>query len=197
MLGLATVLGVSPGPALRVVSGGASSSRFEPAEVDGPLDFDSLFRRYAPYVGAIAIRILGCDEDVDDVVQDVFIQVHRGIGKVRDPSAVKAWLGCVAVRRAHRQLKRNWWRRLFCQREPADYASLVDPGASPEQRAEVMSAYRLLDTLPARTRIVWVLRQVQGETLERIAELCDCSLSTVQRRLREAQSFMRTAGGHD
>ncbi len=190
-------MGVSSGPTLRVLPGGASAPHSDPSDVDGPLDFDSVFRRYAPYVGAIAIRILGRDEEVDDVVQDVFIQAHRGLAGLRDPRAAKAWLGRVAVRRAHRQLQRNWWRRLLRQQEPTDYADLVDPAASPEQRAEVASAYRLLEALPARTRIVWVLRQVQGETLERIAELCDCSLSTVQRRLRDAQSFMRTAGEHD
>jgi RNA polymerase sigma-70 factor (ECF subfamily) len=189
-------LAVSPGPALRVLSGGAAP-RGDPSGADAPFDFDGLFRRYAPYVGAIAIRILGRNDEVDDLVQDVFIDAYRGLGGLREPNAVKAWLARVTVRRAHRQLQRHWWRRLLHRQDPGDYSDLADPGATPEQCAEVASAYRLLERLPVRTRIVWVLRQVQGETLERIAELCGCSLSTVQRRLRAAETFMQQAGEND
>ena len=46
------------------------------------------------------------------------------------------------------------------------------------------------DPVDARRRLAWVLRFVEGETLEGIAELLGCSVSTVQRRLRAAEARM-------
>jgi DNA-directed RNA polymerase specialized sigma24 family protein len=44
--------------------------------------------------------------------------------------------------------------------------------------------------MPPSLREPWLLRFIDGETLPRIAKLCDCSQSTVQRRLREAGEVM-------
>src|SRR5688572_3703940 len=54
-------------------------------------DLDSLFRRYSSYVAAIAYRLLGREEDVDDTIQEVFLAAVRGVHAVRDPAAVRAW----------------------------------------------------------------------------------------------------------
>ena len=71
----------------------------------------------------------------------------------------------------------------------------MDPKATPEERAQIVRAYQLLEKLPADERIAWVLRYLEGETLEETARLCGCSLSTVQRRLRAAASKMHAEGG--
>jgi RNA polymerase sigma-70 factor, ECF subfamily len=155
-----------------------------------PLHFDDVFRRYAPYVGAIVLQLIGRPGDVDDVVQDVFIQAHRGLSKLRDPAAVRPWLRRIAVRRSRRWLRKRWVRRWFGESDVDMQAELVDSSASPEQRAQVAHIYRMLERMPRDERIVWVLRLVEGETLDAIADLLGCSVSTVQRRLRAAQAAM-------
>jgi RNA polymerase sigma-70 factor (ECF subfamily) len=166
----------------------------EPATSDEgealPLRFDDVFRRYAPYVGAVVLQLIGRPGDVDDVVQDVFIQAHRGLSKLRDPAAVRPWLRRIAVRRARRWLRKRWVRRWFGESDVDVQAQLVDSSASPEERAQIAHIYRMLERMPRDERIVWVLRLVEGETLEAIAELLSCSVSTVQRRLRAAQAAM-------
>jgi RNA polymerase sigma-70 factor (ECF subfamily) len=155
-----------------------------------PLRFDDVFRRYAPYVGAIVLQLIGRPGDVDDVVQDVFIQAHRGLSKLRDPAAVRPWLRRIAVRRARRWLRKRWVRRWFGESDVDMQAELIDSSASPEERAQIAHIYRMLERMPRDERIVWVLRLVEGETLEAIADLLGCSVSTVQRRLRAAESAM-------
>src|SRR4051812_21010739 len=88
---------------LRVVEGGASQQ----ASDTGGLDFDSVFRRYSPYVASIGLRLLGRDEELDDLVQDVFLEAHRGLKQVRDAGSVKGWLARICVRRAVRRLRRR------------------------------------------------------------------------------------------
>ena len=55
------------------------------------------------------------------------------------------------------------------------------------------STYRLVERLPVQQRVVWVLKHIQGETLDAIAGLCECSKKTVQRRLRAAEEGLEAA----
>lgn len=154
------------------------------------LDFDEVFRRYAPYVGALVLKLLGRPGDVDDVVQDVFMQAHRGLGKLREPAAVKPWLRRITIRRARRFLRKRWVLRWFTEASVEAQTDLADPSASPEERAQIAHIYRRLELMARDERLAWVLRFVEGETLEGIAELLGCSVSTVQRRLRAAEARM-------
>jgi RNA polymerase sigma-70 factor, ECF subfamily len=177
---------VSQKPALRPEHTGEDDRQL----LELPLGFDQLFRVHAPYVAALVLKLIGRPGYVDDVVQDVFIQAHRGMGKLRDVEAVRPWLRRIAVRRARRWLRKRWVLRWFRELDVDAQTDLVDASASPEERAQVARIYRNLERLPEDERLVWVLRLVEGETLESIAEMLACSVSTVQRRLRAAQAAM-------
>jgi RNA polymerase sigma-70 factor (ECF subfamily) len=158
--------------------------RFTGAE--GGIALGDLFRRYAPYVATIGYRLLGRDDDLDDLVQDVFIEAHNGLRQLRDAQAAKGWLARITVRRATRRLRVKRLRVFLSLDTIGDDTPLIDVTATPEERAHVASTYRWLEQLPVSERVVWILRHVQGETLDAIAALCACSKSTVQRRLRAA-----------
>jgi len=174
-------------PALHVVSSLPQVRGGLEAEVEAPrLDLDTLFRRYAPYVAAVAHRLLGRDDDVDDTVQEVFLAAVRGLSRIRDPGAVKAWLARIAVRSARRRLRKRRLRAFFGLDEPAVYESVADGGASPDQKAILSRVYGVLDSMPANHRIAWSLRYVEGEPLETVATLSGCSLATAKRRIAAA-----------
>lgn len=165
-----------------------------PAEADaGVLDLDALYRRYASYVAAVAHRLLGRDDDVDDTVQEVFLAALRGLGAIRDPRAVKGWLACIAVRVARRKLQKRRVRSFFGLDDPVVYGSVTDPGASPEQKALLGRVYRVLDGMPTNERIAWALRYVEGEPLESVATLSGCSLATAKRRIAAASRTIEEA----
>jgi RNA polymerase sigma-70 factor (ECF subfamily) len=151
-------------------------------------DLDSLFRRYARYVGSIALRILGREDEVEDLVQEVFLDAHGGLGELRDPGAVRGWLAKVTVRKARRVLSRRRLKRLVGLDAAPDYGQVADDAASPEQRVLLAEIYRLLDDLPADERLAWSLRYVEGESLQSVAELCGCSLATAKRRVAAART---------
>lgn len=160
---------------------------------------DDAYRRFAPYVAAIAVRILGRSDELDDLVQDVFVEATRGISSLTDPRAIKGWLARIAVRVSVRKLRRRrLLRALFLSIDDGvDYEALAAPGATPEQRAMVARVYRALDALPAADRVAWVLRHVHGATLDEAASLCACSLSTFQRRLGRASAHLDLELPHD
>jgi RNA polymerase sigma-70 factor (ECF subfamily) len=185
---------VSTAARLRVVRGGSGEQDLRPeglVPVGESVQLDALYRRYASYVARIATRLLGRDDEVDDLVQDVFVEAVRGISRLREPNAVKGWLAKVTVRLSVKRLrKRRLFQTLHLTLEPADYEQLAGASATLEQRALIASVYRLLDQLPAQTRVIWTLRHVLDEPLHSIVELTACSQSTVQRRLRDAEKVL-------
>jgi len=160
------------------------------------LDFEELFRQYAPYVASIGYRLLGRDEEVDDLVQDVFLAAHRGLGRLRNREAVKGWLATVSVRLARRRLRARRVRTFLHLDATRDYLDVADRSASPADRALLARVYQILDDLPANDRLAWSLRHVQGEKLERVAELCQCSLATAKRRIKAAQVAIEREVSH-
>jgi RNA polymerase sigma-70 factor (ECF subfamily) len=142
-----------------------------------------VYRRYGRYVAAVILRLGGRSAEIDDLMQDVFLEAARGIGKLREPGAVKAWLATIAVRAVRSRLRTRRARRFFGVDTSAGYENLVDPGASPYEKALIATVFRLLDDMPVEDRLAFALRHIQGETLESVAELCGCSLATANRRI--------------
>ena len=90
------------------------------------------------------------------------------------------------MRRSTAQLRDRALWQLFESSDLDEYAQLCEPSASSEDRRMIDEMYRALDRLPARQRVPWVLRYIEGEQLEAVAELCGCSLATVKRRIAAA-----------
>jgi RNA polymerase sigma-70 factor (ECF subfamily) len=174
-------------PPLRLVGSEGAASGDERAPVD-PRDFDQVFRRYSPYVARIAARLLGSDGEVDDLVQDVFLEAHRGLPALREPGALGGWLSRICVRRATRRLRRRRLLSWLSLDNVSERELPLTVGVTAEERAEAARLYRALDRLPAQERVAWLLRHVEGETLDDMVELCGCSKSTVQRRLWRAEA---------
>jgi RNA polymerase sigma-70 factor (ECF subfamily) len=157
---------------------------------------DEAFRQYARYVGSIALGIGGRRDDIDDIVQDVFVEASRGWKSIRDPGAVKAWLARVTVRVARQRLRRRRLRYVLGWDEGYDYVDVASSSATPDQRTLLAQVYRVLDGVPVEQRVAWTLRYVHGEKLEDVAELCGCSLATAKRRIASVQAVVESKVSH-
>jgi RNA polymerase sigma-70 factor, ECF subfamily len=175
----------------RVTSEGRARLRLVGKDADAPtearLDLENLYRLHSAYVATVGFRLLGNDAELDDLVQEVFIEANRGLAQLRDPGAVRGWLARICVRRSVRRLRRRRLRHLLRLDEVEDGFE-GDASLSPEQLSDVQRAYRALARFPAEERVVWILRHIAGESLDDIAGLRDCSKSTVQRRIRAAEA---------
>jgi RNA polymerase sigma-70 factor (ECF subfamily) len=166
-----------------------------PPEGDESVDFDTLFLRYSPYAAAVAFRIMGNSEDVDDIVQDVFLEVHKGIHLLESVRHAKGWVATITVRVRARRLRSRKLQRLFS----SGWLSLTDldnfeipqKGLSPEDQVWLKTLYGILDTMAVPLRVAWTLRYLQGEQLTQVAKMCGCSLATVKRRVFQAHQIIR------
>lgn len=167
--------------------------RIVPSEPKEPspqaLDLDSLFDRHAAYIAGVAARLLGRDDqEVDDVVQEVFLIALRRSDRLYSGEVARPWLVTMAVRVVQRTLRRRRWRRLFLG-ETFAY-ELPASGLSPDEEVLLSRMYRVLDTIEPKSRIAWLLRHVEGERLDDIAAICGCSLATAKRRIASTQETL-------
>ncbi len=158
--------------------------------VSAPLTIERLFADYSGYVATVVLRVLGRDHEVDDVVQEVFLDAMSGLRSVQNPAAVRGWLKTIAVRKACRHLRKRKVRAFLGLEHDCCYEHIADPSCGPEDRTLLSRVYRQLDSLPVSDRVAWTLRHVDGEQLETIATLCGCSLATVKRRISAAQAVL-------
>jgi RNA polymerase sigma-70 factor (ECF subfamily) len=155
----------------------------------------ALWDRFSPFVRCLLIRIVGPDDELEDMVQDVFLRVHRGIGKLREPQAFRAFLMQITTHVAASTLRRRKVRR---------WLRLTDDGNVPEiaiddapSRAALAHLMKILDTLGTEERLAFVLHRVQELELTETASAMNVSLATVKRRLAEADERVATMASLD
>jgi RNA polymerase sigma-70 factor (ECF subfamily) len=151
-------------------------------------DVGLLFSNYRAYVAKIGRRILGPSPEVDDLIQDVFLATVRDAHKIKDPARLGSWLGTVTTRMAKRRRFREHHHPVASEAldDLIDVARADDPG--PESTADLTGNIRKLLSLPDELRTPWLLKHLEGHTLEDVAKQCDCSMSTAARRIQSASN---------
>ncbi|NLE85696.1 MAG: sigma-70 family RNA polymerase sigma factor [Myxococcales bacterium] len=150
-----------------------------------------VYRRHAPAVIGVARRLLASQTEAEDVAQDTFVTAFEIWGQLRDPHRLKQWLIQIAVRKVHRIFRRRRLLRVLGIRS-SENPDTLEQWAHPTTNAEVRAELALLDkalhgVTPAQ-RIAWMLRYVEGMSLDEVAFECSCSLATAKRRIAAAQA---------
>jgi RNA polymerase sigma-70 factor (ECF subfamily) len=153
---------------------------------------EALFRRHAAMVNGLAYRLLGRDADVDDVVQEAFVQALSRLDALREPQAFAGWLAAIVVRTTSKVLRRRkLMNRLGLRRdEPIDVETLIGRSAPADAVAELRAIYGVVDAMPVKVRVPLLLRRIEGLALEEIAERTGASLATVKRRIAEGEEIL-------
>lgn len=147
--------------------------------------FGELFRAHRQDVTRLAQRMLGRSTELEDIVQEVFLQVHRSIRDFRHGARFSTWLYRVTVNVVlmHRRAAKS--RPIFG--EAPEGVSAIDqrPFADEqiERRRRVAAFHRLLDRLSEKKRVVFVLHELEGLSPGEIAKIVGSPVLTVRTRL--------------
>lgn len=142
--------------------------------------FDELYRSYARMVHGIVLARVPYDE-VDDIVQEVFLAAYKNINTLRDKNAVGAWLAMIARNRA------NEFYRSFKPTEELP-ESLPQNHNSQHEAQEILDAVR---SLSEAYRETLVMRLVEGMTGEEIAERTGLTHQSVRVNLHRGMKLLR------
>jgi len=176
---------------------GPGAAAATPAPARTWADFETIYREHFRFVWR-TVRRLGIEGAlVDDVVQEVFVVVHRRLGDFEGRSAAKTWLYGI-VRRVvadHRRTMRRKPLGTAPEGEGLDTASTPEEGpeASAEQAERVRLLHQLLSQLDEAKREVFILAELEGLTLAEIAEALGVNANTVASRLRAARREFEAA----
>jgi RNA polymerase sigma-70 factor (ECF subfamily) len=145
----------------------------------------ALYDRFAGHINRLVWRLLGGDEEHDDVVQQVFVNALGSMGKLKDPQALGGWLVGVAINTVRRELRSRKARQIF--KLVPGTSELSPETVDPDGQLLAPRFYAVLSRMRSADRVVFVLRFVEGYTLGECAAACRCSLATVKRKLTRAR----------
>lgn len=148
-----------------------------------------VWQRYAPMVYGFFSRSLGPDHEVEDMTHDVFVRLFQARGTLRDPESLRSYVYSIAVRMLKWQMRRRKVRRVVglwkTGAMPEGTPSIaVDDGS--DARAVLQAFYAVLNRLPVSDRTAFVLRHLQGMSLEETAKAMGVSLATAKRKIKRA-----------
>jgi RNA polymerase sigma-70 factor, ECF subfamily len=145
-----------------------------------------LYHRYRRRVYGLATRIAG-PQDADEVAQEAFVRILRGLPKFRGEAALGTWIYRLAVNAALTHVTRRPRHDRgddILETLPAKPVAARDPGLS--ARLE-----RALSALPGGYRAVLVLHDVEGLSHEECAAILGCRVGTSKSQLHKARARMR------
>jgi RNA polymerase sigma-70 factor (ECF subfamily) len=144
----------------------------------------ALVERYSAMVERLLRRVLGHDQEIEDLVQDALCTVLMSIHQVRDGAAVKGWVAQIAIHTAHRAIRKRRLYRWLLFWYPKGNEEVESPVGS---RDALRRVYLALEELPPDERVPFALRFIDEMPLEDVAAACNVSLATIKRRLSRAE----------
>ncbi len=157
-----------------------------------------LLERYGSYVERLIVRVLGLDAEVPDLINEVFVRALERVEQIREPAALKGWLGSVAIFTTRVFIRDRRSRRRFLGFfAPEDLPDVPALSTPPEVSQALSRTYQILAKLPADERIAFALRFVDGMGLAEVATMTSVSIGTVKRRVSRAQARFASAASRD
>ena len=152
-----------------------------------------LFDRYYDDVRRVLSRLGIAPSDLDDLVQQTFLDVPRASTRFRPGAAVRPWLfglATVVARRRRRSLSRMFARLQEWARQPPA-AAAPTPAEKYEQSAEAQRAWRALASLAPKKRDAFVLVALEGLPCAEAAEALGVPVATIWTRVHHARIELR------
>ena len=143
-----------------------------------------LYEKYRKAMYTLAYRITGDFELANDVLQDAFLKIFRGLHSFRAESTLGAWIKTIVVRTAYKHIKK---RVYFEPIENHNLNSYVDWGHYLD--AEYLE--KAIQALPEGYRMVFVLIEVEGYSHKEVAEMMGISVGTSKSQLFYAKKKLR------
>jgi RNA polymerase sigma-70 factor, ECF subfamily len=148
--------------------------------------FRRLYEAHRERVARLAYRVLGGHRDLEDVIQEVFVQVYKSLPDFRGQSKFGTWLHRVTINVVLMQRRAARSRPTFAEAPADDHVVSHDspaPDEDAERRERVRAFGRLLARLADKKRVVFVLHELEGVAPGEIAQIVGAPVLTVRTRL--------------
>lgn len=162
-----------------------------------------LFRRHKARVHASLYRVLGTNRDMDDLLQEAFLQVFQSLRGWRAEASLATWIDRVSVRVAYRYLSQRG-RRVKTESIEDEDIIHIEESAAPTRgerrqlaRDGVKRLYAVLDELSPAARLAFTLHEIDGRPLAEVAELVGSSVTATKLRVWRARKRIESVAATD
>jgi RNA polymerase sigma-70 factor, ECF subfamily len=142
--------------------------------------------RLSPLVMRLLRRYFGPGADRQDLCQEVFLRFFARIDELRDQAALRSFLIGITLGVAQNEVRRAKVRRWIFLTQAGDLPDAPIAASDPEAREAVVRFYRILASVGAEDRTLFVTRYVEKMEVSDIADAIGRPLSTTKRRLARA-----------
>jgi RNA polymerase sigma-70 factor (ECF subfamily) len=181
--------------------GDADTNLVREARAGAPEAFGELVRRYQDRIYMLVSGMVADHEDAVDLVQEIFIKAHLGLGRFRQEAGFYTWLHRIAVHRCIDYTRRRKRRQAplpldqYLQDHPSMEPEDTSPTGNPERslmNAHLRTAIRIaLQQLSEPFRTAVILRDIEGLAHEEIAEIMQCPIGTAKTRIHRGHCQLR------
>lgn len=175
----------------RLVASGRDLDREGRPAVPGQEAFSLLVERHQGAVLALARRLVRDADLARDVAQDAFLRAYRSLASFQPERSFRSWLLKIVVNAARDQHASRKRSRLVPVEELVEPADPAEGAEQADRRLLLRQVEGLLDRLNPREREVFVLRDVEGLSVDEIASALDLAPPTVRRHLARARLHLR------
>jgi RNA polymerase sigma-70 factor (ECF subfamily) len=157
--------------------------------------FDDLYHRFSSMVYNLSLRLAGDPALAEDLSQEVFIRIYRGLGRFQCQSSLKTWVYRVCLNHCRTRLGRRSRRQRFELPEDPE-RQVADPSAGPEEDAMSSDARRVLAAALPEIDPVYreavVLRDLEELSYVEIAAVLEIPVGTVRSRIARGRDQLRS-----
>ena len=165
------------------------------AQAEDKEAFEELIRRHQHRVFAVASGIIHRREDVEDISQQVFVKAYFSLKRFDQRAAFSTWLYKITVNECWDVLRKRKVRPLLyesdlSEEQAHEYNGFSEKATVPDVSDRLEARERvekLLVDLDERDRLMLILKEVQGFSVEEIAEILEINGNTVKVRLFRAR----------
>jgi len=155
-------------------------------------DFNALYSRYKRKVFGTVRNVIGPTQELEDIVQNVFLEIHRSLPRYKGTAQLSTWIYRIAVNVSLQHIRKKKRQRVFLflteRQSRNEGLQSHDPRGQVLERERVKALYRLLDKLGEKKRTTFVLYEMQGMSMQEIARISDVPINTVRSRLIAARA---------
>ncbi|MEJ7603211.1 MAG: RNA polymerase sigma factor [Kofleriaceae bacterium] len=139
-------------------------------------------------------RILGSNRDLEDLIQDAFLEIFRCLASYRGDSSLARWCQTIATRTAYLAIGRRKPASIELSVVEETVANDADTRRHAQMRQAARQLYLALDRIEPKQRIAFALATIDGRSLAEVAQLTDSSIVAVKTRVwRARRELMRRA----
>jgi RNA polymerase sigma-70 factor (ECF subfamily) len=167
--------------------------------------FAELMRLHQKQIYNFTYRMLGSEEEAEDLTQDIFVAAFRGIRKFRGEAKFSTWLYRIALNQTRNRIKYLARRDFFAKQSRRLRSSEENPWENPDLLADIaptpeqwtltkslaIQVQGCLNQMAPQARQILLLRDVQGFSYEELSEMLSLNPGTVKSRLHRARAALQ------